>query len=269
MDIWSGNRSIENEARAPGLQIFVSSQPYRGESRGGDVHYVSVCAGGVLTRLILADVSGHGEAVAETSRNLRAQMRRFINTKRQQSLIHSLNREFTRLEESGRFATAIVASYLSHRNRLTICNAGHPRPLWYRSDSQSWSFVDHDLIETGRASNLPLGLDESTEYQQFDLKVSDGDVLVLYTDALIEAIDHNGQLLGEAGLHKIVAESQSKNVRQLGLGVLDRVREFSSNRPAEDDATLLVLEFSATTKHRPSIAEKLSAYAKVIGIKSV
>jgi hypothetical protein len=50
-------------------------------------------------------------------------MRRFINTKRQQSLIHSLNREFTRLEESGRFATAIVASYLSHRNRFTICNA--------------------------------------------------------------------------------------------------------------------------------------------------
>src|SRR5690349_16300492 len=107
MDIWSGNRSIENEAWAPGLQIFVYSQPYRGESRGGDVHYVSVCAGGVLTRLILADVSGHGAAVAETSRNLQAQMRRFINSKRQESLIHSLNREFTRLEESGRFATAI------------------------------------------------------------------------------------------------------------------------------------------------------------------
>ena len=100
MDIWSGNRSIENEARAPGLEIFVYSQPFGGESRSGDVHYVSVCAGGVLTRLILADVSGHWEAVAETSRNLRTQMRRFINSKRQQSLVHSLNREFTRLEES-------------------------------------------------------------------------------------------------------------------------------------------------------------------------
>ena len=150
-----------------------------------------------LRGLILADVSGHGEAVAETSRNLRTQMRRFINSKRQKNLIHRLNSEFTRLEESGRFATAIVASYLSHRNRFTICNAGHPRPLWYRSDSQSWSFVDHALIETGRASNLPLGLDDATEYQQFDLKVSDGDMLVLYTDALVEATDLNGQLLGE------------------------------------------------------------------------
>jgi serine phosphatase RsbU (regulator of sigma subunit) len=196
-------------------------------------------------------------------------MRRFINSKRQQNLIHSLNREFTRLEESGRFATAIVASYLSHRNRFTICNAGHPRPLWYRSDSQSWSFVDHDLIETGRASNLPLGLDEATEYQQFDLRVSDGDMLVLYTDALVEASDTNGQLLGESGLHKIVTQSHCENVRQLGHEVLDRVRDFSSNRPAEDDSTLLVLQFSATSKHRPGIAEKLNAYAKVIGLKVV
>lgn len=137
MDIWSGDRSLEHEARAPGLQIFVYSQPYRGKSRGGDVHYVSVCAGSVLTRLILGDVSGRGEAVAETSRNLRSQMRRFINSKRQDSLIHSLNREFTRLEESGRFTTAIVASYLSHRQRFTICNAGLPRPLWYRSESET------------------------------------------------------------------------------------------------------------------------------------
>src|SRR6266481_2791426 len=50
----------------------------------------SLCAGGVLTRLILADVSGHGESVSETSRTLRTQMRRFINTKRQERLIHNL-----------------------------------------------------------------------------------------------------------------------------------------------------------------------------------
>lgn len=64
MDIWSGNRSVENEVSTPGMDIFVYSQPCRGESRGGDVHYVSLCAGGVVTRLILADVSGHGERPA-------------------------------------------------------------------------------------------------------------------------------------------------------------------------------------------------------------
>jgi len=268
MDIWSGNRSIENEARAPGLEIFVYSQTYRGESRGGDVHYVSLCAGGVLTRLILADVSGHGESVSETSRTLRTQMRRFINTKRQERLIHNLNREFTRLEQSGRFATAIVATYLSHRNRFTICNAGHPRPLWYQSDTKTWSFVSRDLIDTGRVANLPLGLDEATEYQQFDLRVSDGDLLVLYTDAFIEASDASGQLLGETGLQKIVSDSPQDDLRRFGSAVLAGVRQFSEDRPAEDDVTLLVLRFSASKRRLPGIAEKLNAYAKLIGLKA-
>src|SRR5258707_11062518 len=116
MDIWSGNRSVENQASTPGMEIFVYSQPYRGQSRGGAVHYVSLCAGGVATRLILADVSGHGAAVAGTSQDLRALMRRFMNSKSQARLVRDLNREFTQLAQAGRFATAIVGTYLSHRN---------------------------------------------------------------------------------------------------------------------------------------------------------
>src|SRR5579872_1292815 len=114
MDLWSGNRSVENEVSTPGLDIFVYSQPCEGESQGGDVHYVSLCAGGVVTRLILADVSGHGAAVAGTSQDLRALMRRFMNSKSQARLVCDLNREFVKLAESGRFATAIVATYLSY-----------------------------------------------------------------------------------------------------------------------------------------------------------
>ena len=71
MDIWSGNQSIESSASTPGLEIFVSSRPYHGERRGGDVHYVSLCAGGVVTRLMLADIAGHGEIVASAARTLR------------------------------------------------------------------------------------------------------------------------------------------------------------------------------------------------------
>src|SRR5262245_21546811 len=77
MDLWSGNESIENETSAPGSDIFVYSRPFRGDRRGGDVHYISLCAGGIITRLMLADVSGHGRAVAATSQALRLLMRRF------------------------------------------------------------------------------------------------------------------------------------------------------------------------------------------------
>jgi serine phosphatase RsbU (regulator of sigma subunit) len=269
MDIWSGNQSVENEVSTPGLELFVFSQPYRGESRGGDVHYVSLCAGGVVTRLILADVSGHGAAVAETSQTLRALMRRFMNSNSQSRLVHDLNREFTQLAQSGRFATALVSTYVSGRNRFTICNAGHPRPLWYRHASGSWSFVNDDLVETGQASNLPLGLYEATDYRQFELKIADGDLLVLYTDALTEAHGDEDQMLGEEGLLRIVSGIATDQVREFGGRLLQSVGEFTRHRPAEDDVTILVLKFVASRRRFPGVREKLNAYAKLLGLKSV
>ena len=47
--------------------------------------------------------------------------------------------------------------------------------------------------------NLPLGLDDETEYQNFEVQLGRGDLVVFYTDALIEAADSSGKLLGEAG----------------------------------------------------------------------
>lgn len=269
MDLWSGNRSVENEVSTPGLEIYVFSEPYQGESTGGDIHYVSLCVGGVVTRLILADVSGHGSVVAETAVNLRSLMRRFMNAKTQHSLVHDLNREFTRLEQAGRFATAIVATYLSQRKRFTICNAGHPRPLWYRRTSNSWIYLTDELFGTDQASNLPLGLDEATEYQQFELQVNDGDLLVLYTDALTEAHSPNGSLLGEEGLMKIVSGTSTERVSQFGHAVLQQINEFSGNRPAEDDVTILVLKFSHNSRRLPGLREKLNAYAKMLGLKRI
>lgn len=269
MDIWSGNGSIENEVSTPGMELFAYSQPYRGESRGGDVHYVSLCAGGVVTRLILADVSGHGTAVASTSQDLRALMRRFMNSKNQTRLVRDLNREFTRLAQSERFATAIVATYLSNQRRFTICNAGHPLPLWYHREVGAWSFVDHELVDTGRASNLPLGLDAATDYQQYKLNIVDGDLLLLYTDALTEAQSDDDKTLGDEGLLHIVSGIKTGDVREFGRGLLQGLRDFCGKRPLDDDLTILVLRFVIGRRRTPGIGEKLNAYAKLLGLKSV
>ena len=90
------------------------------------MHYVSLCGGGVTTRLILADVSGHGASVADLAQSLRNLMRRNINHKNQTKLVQKLNRQFAELATLSRFATAVVATYLTKGDKLTICNAGHP-----------------------------------------------------------------------------------------------------------------------------------------------
>jgi len=269
MDLWSGNDTIENEVSAPGEEIFVSSRPYRGESRGGDVHYVSLCAGGIVTRLMLADVAGHGTVVAATSQDLRLLMRRFMNSNSQTRLVGNLNRHFARHAEAGQFATAIVATWLSDQRRLKICNAGHPRPLWYRRADAAWSFVSEEVPSGESLSNLPLGLNESAQYQALDLKIGEGDLLVFYTDALTEAHGARGGVLGEQGLHDIVSRLPTDHVRNFGNGVLQGVRAFSLGNPAEDDETIMVLKFSTSRVRTPGFREKLSAYAKLLGLKEV
>ncbi|MGL4554849.1 MAG: PP2C family protein-serine/threonine phosphatase, partial [Gemmataceae bacterium] len=133
MEIWGGSQAADTSVSTPGLDVWVYSRPYAGADGGGDVHYVSLCGGGVITRLILADVSGHGASVAEFGRSLRDMMRRNINNKSQDGLVKDLNRQFGELAKLRRFATAVVATYLTSGDRLTVCNAGHPRPLWYRA----------------------------------------------------------------------------------------------------------------------------------------
>ena len=92
---------------------------------------MSLCVGGIVTRIVLADVSGHGREVAETSKALRRLLRKFMNSKSQDRLVAAINREFTALEECSRFATAVVLTFLSHKQRLLVTNAGHPNPLFF------------------------------------------------------------------------------------------------------------------------------------------
>mgnify|MGYP001954463689 CR=1 FL=1 len=86
MEIWGGHGAAYDAVSAPGLDAWVYSQPHEGGDHGGDVHYLSGCAGGKILRVAVADVAGHGESVSEVARSLRRLMRRSINTPDQSRL---------------------------------------------------------------------------------------------------------------------------------------------------------------------------------------
>jgi serine phosphatase RsbU (regulator of sigma subunit) len=270
MEIWGGNSALEQAIDTPGLDGWIYSSPHEGAEGGGDVHYVSLCGGGIITRLIVADVSGHGAAVAEVAVSLRSLMRRNINRKSQAKLVRELNRQFTVLAQLSRFATAVVGTYLANRRRLTVCNAGHPAPLWYRADRRDWALLNHATAERDpAAANLPLGLDETGAYDQFAVTLGRGDLVVFATDALIEAADPSGRMLGEDGLLALARTLGSREPAQLGPALLDAVAHYRDGAPAEDDVTLLVLHHNGAGPKRLSMGEKLDVYAKVFGLKTV
>jgi sigma-B regulation protein RsbU (phosphoserine phosphatase) len=271
MEIWGGFEPVERTVATPGLDAWVFSQPFQGDEQGGDVSYVTLCGGGLITRMVIADVSGHGSSVAEFSSSLRALLRKNINQKSQKRLLGQLNRQFAELAGLRRFATALVATYLASTDRITICNAGHPSPLYYRAADGQWSLIAQPAGRTAGLTNLPLGLDDETSYPTSELGLGPGDLMVFYTDALIEAADPEGRMLGESGLLETARrlELTGASPSTIGAALREAVANHRQGQPAADDVTLVVVRHNAGPSPRLSLAQKLDVYAKVFGLKPV
>src|SRR6266436_9314302 len=101
MEVWGGSQLTSAGVEMGGLDAWVYSKPFGEAQRGGDVYYASSCATGRITRLLLADVAGHGNTVASTAANLRTLMRRFVNRLDQTEFVRLLNQQFAALSEAG------------------------------------------------------------------------------------------------------------------------------------------------------------------------
>ena len=144
MEVWSGSQLTARGVQFGGLDAWVYSKPYQQATHGGDIYYASSCATGRITRLLLADVSGHGRAVASLAADLRTLMRRFVNRLDQAEFVRLLNQQFAATSTDGTFATAVVTTFFAPTGRLSVCNAGHPRPLLYRAADKQWKFLSND-----------------------------------------------------------------------------------------------------------------------------
>src|SRR5947209_17736017 len=116
MEVWGGNQLADSGVVMAGLDAWVYSKPYRGAAGGGDVYYVSSCATGRITRLLVADVAGHGSAVSDVAAQLRALMRRYVNHLDQASFVRSMNASFTEMASGGTFATPVVTTFFAPTN---------------------------------------------------------------------------------------------------------------------------------------------------------
>src|SRR6185503_15169330 len=169
-EVWGGFEQVDRALEMPGLDGRVYSRPFN-SGAGGDVHYVSSCASGVFSRILLADVSGHGSDVAKTAARLKRLMRRHIAHHSQGRLVRRVNREFTAMTDDGVFATAVVMTYDSHHRRLVVSNAGHPPPLFYSAPTGEWSYLQrqpsgNSVDARDAPEGLPLGIVPSAVYRE-------------------------------------------------------------------------------------------------------
>lgn len=274
LEVWGGNDAVDAAVTLPGLDAWVYSRPFEGATSGGDVHYVSSCGTGRITRLLVADVSGHGEDVAETARELRTLMRRFVNHIDQTKFVASMNHHFTELSEDGRFATALVTTFFAPTSQLSLCNAGHPSPLHWKKSTGRWSYIEREAssnpdptstsIDDGPA-NIPLGILDLDDYGQFDIQVDVGDLVLCYTDSLVEARDvSTGELLGQTGLLKLLETLDPSDPTKLAERLLASIEHCAAGEKCQDDVTVLLFRPNgsasvATLRERVVASFKMAA----------
>jgi serine phosphatase RsbU (regulator of sigma subunit) len=242
LEVCGGSQLTARGVVIGGLDAWVYSKPHGQARRGGDVYYASSCAAGRITRLLLADVSGHGTPVAAIAADLRMLMRRFINRWDQAEFVRLLNQQFSALSKKGTFATAIVSTFFAPSRKLILCNAGHPRPILYRASQGEWSLLGYeDPAQPPGPLNLPLGILSITEYEHFEVELEPGDCLVTYTDALIESTDADGEKLGEAGVLRLLKLLGDVKPEKLIDALLGEIAERYPENLSDDDVTVLIV----------------------------
>jgi phosphoserine phosphatase RsbU/P len=226
----------------PGLTAWVHSMPAGPGDQGGDVHYVSVCDQCLVSRIALADVSGHGEAVAALGATLRELMARHLRALAQVELMRDLNDAVRRELHQVHYATMVAVGWHGRRRLLVVTNAGHPPPLWYRTARQEWSWLDTAGAGTrDRPTGVPLGLLETIDYDRRVIRPQPGDLVVLYSDGVSEATDPGGEELGRDGLLAIAQRLDRSSAEAFGMQLMASLAEFRGQAAPSDDHTVIVL----------------------------
>jgi len=244
-ETWASSQSDVSAAQLPGLSVWVYSKVFGAGDAGGDVHYISVCPSCIVSRVALADVSGHGRAVESMGTKLRELMQKYLAELDQAHLMSDLN-EAVRQELDGvHYATMVAIGFHGRRGLLVMTNAGHPPPLWYRANRGDWEWLEPEPQPPeprSRIRGTPLGLLPNISYPRMIVKLKPGDLIVMYSDGISEATNGDGQELGRDRLMTLARALRSAAAETFGLQLVDAINQFRGDRTPDDDETIIVLQ---------------------------
>ncbi len=214
-----------------GLDIFAFIKP--SSSVGGD--YYDFIPGKEKFAFLVADVSGHGIGAALLLAGLRSTIRLSYEIASNISdLIGSVNRIIYKdTSHIGMYSTVFIGEYYPD-GMLVYSNAGHIPPVIFRKS-------DGDIFEL-EIHGSPVGLFDGEVYGLDKLSLSSGDVIVAFTDGVVETKNENGEFFGIERLKKIISMNGDKSAVEICDAVIREVIEFKGDAEQKDDLTLLIIK---------------------------
>lgn len=217
----------------PGLEIAAYSRP--AQIVGGDYFDFIEFRNG-FHGLVIADVAGHGVSASLHMAGIQALLRTLapVNESPSEvmSQVHKLFIHNIRFET---FVTFFIGAFDPQARALTYCNAGHQPPLVLcKARGKEKSPVL--LRPTGAA----IGLVEKAKFAEKTIDLQAGDLMVLYTDGVTEAMNTRNQQFGRQRLETLVRQAERMPVKEVIQKIKLSLEEFSEGKPLADDTTIVV-----------------------------
>ena len=214
------------------LQLSAFSIPAKGVS--GDYYDIMKLKGGILA-LVICDVAGKGVPASLVMIMIRSIIHLIAGSKKNTATIVTwINRGITGKIDIDHFATLSYLTYDPVQRVIEYSNAGHHPLLIYRQSSQSFENLDTD--------GLPLGIEANTTYTLKKTRLNKGDVICLYTDGIIEAMNTKGEQYGYERLSAFLKQHNQEDTSKLTKLISKDIDSFVGKAKQHDDQTLLLLK---------------------------
>ena len=219
---------------SPAVDHYEFFSFYRPMQQVGGDYFDYVPLEGNRIGIIAADVVGHGIAAALLMAKVSAESRFALATsKTAVEAVEKMNNGLSGLNID-RFVTLALGLLNTDTNVMTIVNAGHMPPIIRRASGE----IEQLAIEE---AGLPLGILQDFAYESIDVLIGPGDVVIMYTDGINEAMDADGNQLTTDALIEDIRASQTKTPETIGELICQTVARHSANTPAIDDMCLICI----------------------------
>jgi phosphoserine phosphatase RsbU/P len=198
---------------------------------GGDL-YDFLDYGDGRTAIVLGDVSGKGAAGALYAALVSGVMRSLAALKPTAAkMLAALNDQLQERKLDAQYVTMLFAIWNDNDRTLQVANAGGCQPLYIRAKG----------VEPIQATGIPLGMFPDVEYEEFTLSTQPGDMLVFYSDGMIDAENDRDEMFDMDRLVAVLEKHRHCSASTMVANILKEVSEFQGNVEHFDDETVIAL----------------------------
>jgi len=191
--------------------------------------------------IIIGDVSGKGTSAAFHMSQMKGIFHSLVqlNLSAKDFLIHA-NSALSRCLEKSSFITVSYFIIDTKENTVEFARAGHCPTLYYSATEKEVVYV--------KSRGLGLGILRNDSFKQYieisSLKYKPGDIIILYTDGIIEAKNKNKEFFGYSRLQNFVSFNAHKSPEVLQEDLLKELYTFCDKEPPDDDFTTFIIKFN-------------------------